>query len=306
MHSHAPPDSLAAAHAQPAGEFDGGALQASVSWAPRDWSASASYLMREKDLRLDAGFEPRSDVRSRQFSFTRRFWGDGRGWFERVALSGGLWVETELDGGLLGEGKWVGFEYDGPRQLYLRAYSNFDQTLGFHGRAFGTDSRYVQIGARPIGGLGLSVSVQHGDGVDFATARAAREVAVWSSFDVRVGRHLELRGSHAFQRLRSEGADVLRAGVAEGRAVYSFTPRSFLRATMQYRTTTRPIVASDSGAETDDRDLGIQLLYAYKVNPQTVLFLGYATRYADATAPPPGLSERSRAFFMKLGYAWRP
>ena len=50
------------------------------------------------------------------------------------------------------------------------------------------------------------------------------------------------------------------------------------------------------------RDLGVQLLYSYKVNPQTVLFLGYTdTRRGFEGSD---LEEVDRTFFFKIGYAW--
>ena len=45
-----------------------------------------------------------------------------------------------------------------------------------------------------------------------------------------------------------------------------------------------------------------QLLFSYKINPQTVFFLGYSdTRQADEGT---GLVQSDRAIFTKFGYAW--
>jgi len=51
------------------------------------------------------------------------------------------------------------------------------------------------------------------------------------------------------------------------------------------------------------RRLFTQLLFSYKLNPQTVLFLGYSD---NSTAERRGadLLRVSRSFFVKLGYAW--
>ncbi len=52
-----------------------------------------------------------------------------------------------------------------------------------------------------------------------------------------------------------------------------------------------------------------QLLFSYRVNSQTVLFLGYSN-YAQGMFTPDmartDLTRYGRTFFSKLGYAWRP
>ena len=52
-------------------------------------------------------------------------------------------------------------------------------------------------------------------------------------------------------------------------------------------------------------DVGRQLLYSYKLNPQTVFFMGYS----DALLDDDGLTKPTttdRTWFMKIGYAWTP
>jgi hypothetical protein len=53
------------------------------------------------------------------------------------------------------------------------------------------------------------------------------------------------------------------------------------------------------------RDVGRQLLYSYKLNPQTVFFLGYSDQYVDEDNLD-GLTVSDRTWFMKIGYAWTP
>jgi len=45
-----------------------------------------------------------------------------------------------------------------------------------------------------------------------------------------------------------------------------------------------------------------QFLFSYKLNPQTVLFLGYSDNYLGMTGIDIGQTDRT--FFVKLGYAW--
>ena len=53
------------------------------------------------------------------------------------------------------------------------------------------------------------------------------------------------------------------------------------------------------------REVGRQLLYSCKLNPQTVFFLGYSDQHVDEDGLD-SLTATDRTFFMKIGYAWTP
>jgi hypothetical protein len=82
-----------------------------------------------------------------------------------------------------------------------------------------------------------------------------------------------------------------------------------VRAIVRFGDTDR-FAATNPGLETlEDRSLGTQLLFSYKVNPLTVLFLGYSDdRRGERplAGDPIPLTGTDRAFFVKIGYAWRP
>ena len=50
------------------------------------------------------------------------------------------------------------------------------------------------------------------------------------------------------------------------------------------------------------RTLFSQFLYSYKLNPQTVLFLGYSDNRLGQEGI--ALTRTDRTFFLKIGYAW--
>jgi hypothetical protein len=50
-------------------------------------------------------------------------------------------------------------------------------------------------------------------------------------------------------------------------------------------------------------DLFNQLLFSYKVNPQTVLFLGYSDNYRGEERAIDRLPQTNRTLFLKVGYA---
>jgi hypothetical protein len=94
---------------------------------------------------------------------------------------------------------------------------------------------------------------------------------------------------------------VLTANLSQLRLIYNFTVRSFVRGIFQYLDL-EPGPAGDPAIDGDGRSLFTQLLFSYKLNPQTVLFLGYQDdRLGEADL---ALEQTGRTFFLKLGYAW--
>ena len=79
------------------------------------------------------------------------------------------------------------------------------------------------------------------------------------------------------------------------------TPR---RAILQYRTVDRDLALYNPGLSLRARkeDLFTQLLFYYKLNPETVLFLGYSDRSLGNESI--DLSQANRTLFLKVGYAW--
>jgi hypothetical protein len=99
------------------------------------------------------------------------------------------------------------------------------------------------------------------------------------------------------------------ANLSQLRAVYNFNVRAYLRAIVQYQNIERNPEKYDVSVRRESRNFFTQLLFSYKVNPQTVLFLGYSDN-AQGMLTPDGarteLTRSNRTFFLKLGYAWRP
>ncbi len=86
--------------------------------------------------------------------------------------------------------------------------------------------------------------------------------------------------------------------------LYQLNLRTFVRAIFQYTDIDREASLFDDPQDVQARteQLFTQLLFSYKLNPRTVLFLGYSDNYRgdeDIT-----LTQENRALFLKIGYAW--
>ena len=111
--------------------------------------------------------------------------------------------------------------------------------------------------------------------------------------------------SEAILGLTGEG-ELLEANLSQLGAGYQINIRTFVRAIFQYSDLSRDTVLYTARqVEPEDEELFTQLLFSYKLNPQTVLFLGYSDNQHGGTIEGDTirLTRTDRTLFFKVGYA---
>ena len=97
------------------------------------------------------------------------------------------------------------------------------------------------------------------------------------------------------------------ARLTDLRTTYQFNVQSYLRFTIIYNNTSRNPFNSPytlpEDIDANSKDISTELLYAYKLNPQTVFYAGYSDHH-DSTTGFSNLSQDDRAVYMKFSYAW--
>jgi hypothetical protein len=297
------PDSTATAFGQPMGEFTGAALAAQFLHISRNWFANLEYNDLGPDFRADVGFVPRVDQRHFEAAAQRTFWGPQGGWFTqlRAGVSGD--VTLGYDGTVTDRRESLFFNYLGPSQTSIGAGVNQRRTL-FLGVNHDLVDGNVGFQIRPSGGLVFGAHASLGDQVDFANNRRAFGLAVQPSAQLSIGRPITLNLSHVYQRLSFDGTHIFTANLFQVRAFYHFSTRVFVRAIVQFQNVERNPAAYSFTVDEEQRTLFTQFLFSYKLNPQTVAFLGYSdNRLGTETVD---LTQTGRTLFAKLGYALRP
>src|SRR5262249_5427786 len=130
-----------------------------------------------------------------------------------------------------------------------------------------------------------------------------------ASASLRPGNHTEISASSRTRWLNvHDGPQVGRLFVAQVerlRTTYTINAQSFVRVIAQHvRTDRDPTLYTFSGVEPRTQDVSVSGLFAYKVNWQTVLYLGYGDQreYLEST----GLMEQAgHQLFAKVSYAWQ-
>lgn len=304
------PDEILALGVRPdSGSFGGNSVYAEFIHQSRSWIIDAIYEDRSRDFRADAGFVPRVDIRGPTVTAERVFWGAPNQWYRRLSVLGYGQRLEDHDGRLTDLGFALVGNYSGRRQLNVNVGAGYNKKY-YAGQYFEMLDLRPGFDIRPNGRLTISASGRFGEEIDFANARKARIFEIYPGFNLKVGRNLDIGLEYSMRQLQTLGEDTLGGGleivdarITEGRVVYHFNARTFVRGILQYQDTDQNPDVFGGPVQPEVEELFAQLLFAYKVNPQTVLFLGYTDDRVGLQNV--DLTPTGRTFFMKVGYNFR-
>ncbi len=305
------PEALASSTEQPTDDFSGYAFQGSAFLSTTDWLANVNVRSFDPGFRADAGFLSQVGIRRGEVSVTRQWWGGEGRWFDRLAFTGGGWKTEDFGNATLDDGLWLGAQFRGLGQTSIEVWPSLFMQRRFAGIDFhDMHNVYAFVQSAPWGSLSLGLTAMRGDAIDFENRRLGHETRWEPMVTARLSTHLEGTLQHAFRRLEHGSARVFTAYLTDARLAYYFSPRSFLRVTGQYQRVLRSPAEYVAGpVDREERSVFLKVLYSFKLNPLTLVFLGYSTDGAGLAGLDSGqvpISTTSRTFFMKLGYAWRP
>jgi Domain of unknown function (DUF5916)/Carbohydrate family 9 binding domain-like len=297
------PEATALAFAQPLEDFAGDAWEVDYEFQHRDWEVELSHSEFDAGFRADSGFIPRVDMELQGLEAFRIWQRGGRPW-NQISAGVNAYTTHDTGGQLLDQEIEPEVSFNGPLQSYIEVGGGPGKTF-WDGQLYDRDSVYLFGQIRPRGGLNVQLNVSQGDAIDFANSRLGYEKRIRPNVEWNINQHLLLRVQHTGVRFdMPDGDSIFDADLTDLRVTWQFNVRSFLRFTMQRQLVERNVavfVAPDTEAET--LTVGTQLLYSYKVNPQTVLYLGYSDNHLDDDELV-DLTRTDRTFFAKLSYAW--
>lgn len=262
-------------------------------------------------FRADDGFVPQ--VGFRENYFEAGWTAHPKGLFTRVRGFTVVDYQSEQDGPLINRSMSVGVGADGLWSSSSRLRYAFERIrAGDTTIARSLLFYLVQFSpSRTISQIVLQGDA--GQQIDFANARPGHGARVNVRVVVRPTDHLELRldGERRWLNVRppTGGDDEERLFTAEFarlKATYTFTAKSFLRLIGQYVRTRRnlDLYLPDvrSGYTAKEGDFTGSALFAYKLNWQTLVFLGYGD---NRTLVDDHLEKADRQLFLKVSYAFQ-
>ncbi len=294
------PQAAAEAMGQEVDAFSGYAVYGQFRHYSRNMIYTLAYEDRASDFRADFGFIPRVDTRRILAAVHPIIWGKPGGWFNRIGFQ--VWGQriTDHDDNQTDIEGRAGIGYNGPLQSVFQAFFLYNKIL-YRGveieRMFG--SGYAEI--KPRKGFWSWLYWEAGGAIDYANARAASSLLLNPSLELALGRHFNLNINHLYEHLTLKGERIYLANLLQARLVYNFNVRAFARVIIQYSDIKYNPALYLLPVDSREKSIFTQLLFSYKINPQTVLFIGY-TDSGIGTANY-DITRAGRTFFLKLGYA---
>ncbi len=290
---------------------DLGSHAAYLNWdhATPTWDWYFDYTDIGDEFRADLGFLPQVGVRDGFAQGGRSFYREA-GLFRRIRPFLKFRDTRDTDGDLVLRQAAPGIELQGFWQSFI-SVEHRTERVRTGSRHIDADYFVATVQMSPaqwLGGLGLDVTI--GDAVDFDNERPGRGATIGLRATLRPTDHLELQlnGNRRWLDVSPDGTGphdqrLLTAEIARLKATYTFTSRTFLRLIGQrIRNEFDPALYTFPVPERDESFSG-SALFAYKLNWQTVLFLGYGDdRLLSAEDH---LEPARRELFLKVSYAFQ-
>lgn len=255
------------------------------------------------EFRADNGFVPQVGWRGgyAEAGHTYR----PTGFFNRIRVFGMTqYQQTTDDGNLLYRLASAGFAADGKHRSFWRFRLAHD-TVANEGETFDRDRLYytVQFAVNKVFSF-ISFDGWVGDEVDFDNNRLGRGASIASTASLRPTDHLLVDLTLNNRWLNIHDDRLFTAQVERMRATYTFNPRMFIRAIVQNERTNRDLALYGSDVDQHSGDLSGQMLFAYKINWQTVFYVGYGD-LREVTTEQGDFEPSNRQFFAKVSYAFQ-
>jgi hypothetical protein len=277
-------------------------LAATLSWnhlrEHHDWFVEAKQLGEE--FRADLGFLPQVGYREYDANVGLRFFPTRFLRFVRPSIV--VDRQTDMDDRTIFQQTSLGVTMNGRRNL--QAFFNvrpqekvfvgselLEQTYGTFFLQFDPSRRFTRV----------SLQGRLGDSIDFANGRVGKGASVLAATTLRPIDRLTFDLQANREWLDVDGGRLFTAQVERMKATYSFSAKSLVRAIAQYVSTERTRDLYGFPVPRHSGSFLGSVLYSYKINWQTVLFLGYGDdRLLTAQND---LVRQDRSVFFKVSYA---
>ena len=248
------------------------------------------------NFRADLGFIPQVGYREGYGEFGKRYFPEkGKIRFFRPAVTADL--QTNQDGDTIFQQASISVNGFGAKntQFFIGLYPKervrvgselLDQTYLSWFLQYDPSRRIPRV----------SFQGRTGQSIDFGGGRVGHGSSLSLAATVRPHDRLDLQMSTTREWLDSGGDRVFTAMIERLRAQYSFSAKSLVRVITQY------VDNKDGDGDHSGNFLG-SVLYSYKLNWQTVLFVGYGDD--RVLLPDNTLVKRGRSLFFKIGYAYQ-
>ena len=296
------PDSMAANYGQKQNEFSGQAYHLYYNHNTRNWDVYQLLRHIDPGFRADMGFMTMAGFTYSETGGSYKWQRDPGSWFHWLSLYGSYDQRYDQFKNPLHRAATSRINYQGPLQSDAGIYGEYGRDT-YEGKSYRANWLNGWIYMRPAGWIAGQIWTRLGDRIDYSNNRAGNQVNIGGFLELRLGLRLRAEINHTSDRLDVAPGRLYTANIERLKLVYQFNKRMFLRTIFQYWRYKRNVALYED-EDTDPKSEGLftQILISYKINPQTVFFLGYSDNYyGDQEID---IIQTNRTVFAKIGYAY--
>jgi len=285
------------------------------------WLVKLDHQDIGADFRADLGFIPKVDIKTDTVQVKRNFYAEQASLWQEASLSGTWEIIHNTHNELIEKTLSTTFAIDGPMQSFLSLDFTHGEKVGLRTNAalltisdnsslFTEDqfSLYSSIYVNNRTYLSLDLTV--GDKIDYSNNRLGELIESTANITIFITDHIEFDFYQTYSQLDAKNNkgindNVYVENISELRVSYQFNVHSYLKLSLIYTDIDRNPDNNLVMSSEQNKYLSSQLIYAYKLNPQTVFFLGYSDQSLQDDYLKT-LRMEERTFFTKISYAWNP
>jgi Domain of unknown function (DUF5916)/Carbohydrate family 9 binding domain-like len=276
------------------------------SHSTKTWDFYTEYDDYGDGFRADNGFVPQVGYRNNyaELGYT---WFPKNSFFSRFRLFEDAQYQSLQDGSELYKLLSFGFGSDGKFRSFNRWRYAYDTVRASNNQLF---QRHQLLFNEQfsVSKLVPQVSLNGwiGQDVDYSNNHLGRGANINLDTILRPAKHIETELTVGNSWLTPHGAEhrVFTSQIEQLRITYTFNARMFLRTIIQNTRSNLNQALYSFQVDQHSGSLASQLLFAYKLNWQTVMYLGYSD-LRDVLAENNDFATANRQFFFKLSYAFQ-
>ncbi|WDE07331.1 carbohydrate binding family 9 domain-containing protein [Thalassomonas viridans] len=304
---------------EPDNKADDQAFKLALEHDSEFWRLGARHQQIGKDFRADLGFITRADFKESQLEVKRLFYPENDSLWTEANISSEwtirhneqdefisreLVTELQVQGPYLSE---IDIEYQQATKTGLRFNPTDSRILG-NSEQFDEQKLKIYGEFQPTPGIFAGLGYQFGDQIDYNNNRLGELSKITGYLQIHATDHLYIDLYQNYIKLDADRAEVYTENLVDLRLSYQFDVKSALKLSLVYSDVDQnpdnnPSIPRDYLGKS--KSLSSQLIYSYKLNPQSVFYLGYSDNSAQDNDLD-RLERRQKTFFCKVSYSWIP
>ncbi|MCP4214663.1 MAG: carbohydrate binding family 9 domain-containing protein [bacterium] len=288
-------------YGQPEDVFTGHAMYLLYSHEDRSKEWWAEYKGIAPGFRADQGFIPQVGLRNIEAGGQYSWRAKPGKWWSQFRVGGEAEYIEDWDKELLDKNIRLWLSFDGAMQSFVHMEVERGRE-GYNGSLFDLTQLAVYSAFRPLSNVRIDLDVEVGDNIDYDNTRKGSRIQLRPAVNISMGKHFRLNLSHVYEHMRVEGQRLYTANISRSILVYHLNRRALFKSVLQY--VRYNYNAANYLYEVDPlyEHFGTQLLFSYKLNPRTVMYLGYTDNYYGAYDY--SIKKNDYTVFAKVSYAW--